>query len=90
MIRHVVMVFEILCPVAPLEITGTVDGRPFYYRGRHERWGVYPGLEEYGNRRPPIASGNAVSGEEADLAFAMNCITLAFEPQINDVLYPGE
>jgi hypothetical protein len=30
--------FEFITPAAPVQAEGTVDGRPFYFRARHEEW----------------------------------------------------
>ena len=90
--RHTVLTFEILCPAVPLEITGTIDGYTFYYRGRHDRWAVYRDIYDFGiSRRPdPIAHGNSNNGDEHDLVFAIKQICDAFQEQLNNSFYPSE
>lgn len=37
---------RVTCEAVPLEIEGTVFGRPIYFRARSTRWELYEGLRE--------------------------------------------
>lgn len=78
-----VFVFQVITPYVPLEIVGTVNGYQFYYRGRHNRWGVYRGLWEYAEGKLPMASGHTERvGEECELTFAFVKILTAFTEKL--------
>ena len=33
--------FKITCEACPVQIDGTIDGQPFYYRARHGHWKLH-------------------------------------------------
>ena len=47
---------EILSPYVPVEITGVCNRQTFYYRARHQKWGIWSHLVDFGNV-PWIAGG---------------------------------
>lgn len=79
-----VFVFQVITPYVPLEIIGTINGHPFYYRGRHDRWAVYDNILTYGNHGTAIKNGDTSHGRENELSFAIVRILSAFEETLRD------
>lgn len=47
---------EILTDYVPIEIMGTCNRKTFYYRSRHQKWGIWDHIVDFGNV-PFIAGG---------------------------------
>lgn len=65
---------RVLNRAVPMEIEGTCNQRPFYYRARHERWSISPHVVDHANGTEPIASGECDIDQQSDLAFALDRI----------------
>lgn len=39
-VRNPEIKMEVTCPAAPLQIEGTINGVPFYFRSRWTRWSI--------------------------------------------------
>lgn len=77
--RQLVIVLRVLNPFIPMEIEGNVDGRPFYYRQRGDRWTISTHVVDWADKNNvPIAEGTADEAED-NLATALNRILWAFQ-----------
>lgn len=82
--RTLVLVFQVITPHVPLEIVGTVDGRPFYYRARSGRWSLWSDPWDYGqnDERRRLGQGSIFANDDHDLVDALSRITTTFRDMI--------
>jgi hypothetical protein len=53
--------YRFTCEAAPVQAEGVIDGRPFYFRARHEEW-TFSVAEQPGLHPADIDSSEAAAG----------------------------
>lgn len=68
---HLQFDMRVINRTLPVEIEGTCNQRPFYYRARGGIWRIFGHVVDSVGDEPPFASGECDIDEQTDLVFAV-------------------